>query len=133
MAYRSGGIGCNAVGSLALAVAAGQAAAGLPNDDLVGKWVRRDGASEIAISACGDKICAVNIWVRDPDGSEKPGDELILSLRHTSPTELDGRAYDKRRELSYAMEITFGPAGMRTEGCVLLGLLCKSAEWTRIP
>jgi uncharacterized protein (DUF2147 family) len=100
--------------------------------DIVGYWSRRDGETRISISPCGDALCAVNTWVRDPGGSEKLGDTLVMTLKPDSNSVLSGRAYDQRRDISYSMHISLTPSDMRTSGCVLLGMLCKSAEWTRI-
>lgn len=121
---------------LALAIfgfSAGIRAGGANGPDIIGNWTRQDGETLIRISPCGDAICAVNTWVRDPNGDEKLGDTLMMTMKPKSPTALSGRAYDKRRDRTYSMSISVGPSGMRTSGCVLLGILCKSAEWRRIP
>ena len=99
--------------------------------DPLGEWVRSDHESQIEISPCGPDLCAVNEWVRDPKSSEKAGDVLVMSLQETAPGHLEGQAYDKRRDMSYAMTLSFTESDMRTEGCVLMGLLCRSAEWVR--
>jgi uncharacterized protein (DUF2147 family) len=97
-----------------------------------GEWVRQDGLSRIRVTPCSDKICAVNTWVKDPDGDEKVGDMLVMTLHGRSPSELSGRAHDERRDINFSMTISFGPAGMRTHGCMMLGLLCRTAEWIRV-
>ncbi|WP_158931621.1 DUF2147 domain-containing protein [Acidisphaera sp. S103] len=99
---------------------------------LTGNWARQDGATRINIAPCGDAVCAVNTWVRDPKGNEKLGDTLVMTLKPNTPSDLSGRAYDKRRDMSYSMHISLGPSGMETRGCVLFGVLCKTAEWTRV-
>jgi uncharacterized protein (DUF2147 family) len=106
---------------------AGNAAAA----DVLGKWVRQDGTAQITIAPCGQKLCAVNTWVRDPEGSEKVGDTLVLSLQEASPSAFKGEAYDQRRNMTYAMTISLAAGDMRTHGCMLMGLLCKSADWIR--
>lgn len=68
----------------------------------------------------------------DPKGKESVGDELILTLKPASGTRLKGQAYDVRRQMSFSMTITLQPTAMRTSGCVLLGLVCKNAGWTRL-
>ncbi len=93
--------------------------------------MRQDGGTRIRIRPCGSDPCAVNTWVRDPEAGEKPGDTLVLTLSPRSATVLAGQAYDERRAMTYSMRISIGPADMRTEGCFLFGILCKSAAWTR--
>ena len=116
------------MGALCL-VAAGWA--GAPDAALVGDWTRQDGGTRITIRPCGTELCAVNTWVRDPEGSEKRGDTLVLTLAPRSATVLAGQAYDERRAMTYSMRISVGPADMRTEGCFLFGILCRTAAWTR--
>ncbi len=101
------------------------------NDDPAGVWVRATGETQIEIAPCGEDLCAVNQWVRDADSDEKPGDVLVMSLKPTAPGRFEGEAYDKRRDRRYAMTLSLTPNGMRTEGCVLMGLICRGAEWTR--
>lgn len=97
----------------------------------LGKWARTDGTTRMTVSSCGTQLCAVNTWVNDPSGAEKVGDKLVMTLRQTSPTVLSGSAFDVRRNKSYSMTITLTSDGMKTTGCVLLGVLCKAALWTR--
>jgi uncharacterized protein (DUF2147 family) len=121
------------LGALLLGLSAGAASAANGGPNILGDWARRDGGTRIRISPCGDALCAVNTWVRNPAGDEKPGDTLVMTLEPESPTELSGRAYDKRRDMTFSMNISLGPSGMRTDGCLFLGMLCRSAEWTRVP
>jgi uncharacterized protein (DUF2147 family) len=98
---------------------------------MLGNWLREDGKTRINISPCGDALCATNTWVGDPDSAEKLGDVLVMTLKQDSPNVLSGNAYDRRRRMDYSMHVSVGPSKMRTNGCVLLGLLCKSVEWAR--
>ncbi|MBU6449037.1 MAG: DUF2147 domain-containing protein [Rhodospirillales bacterium] len=98
----------------------------------IGLWVRADGGTKIDITKCGPDYCAVNIWVRDPNGPEKMGDKLVLALTpEASAGVLKGRAYDVRRKMHYIMTMRLTGAHMRTRGCVLFGVICKSAQWNR--
>jgi uncharacterized protein (DUF2147 family) len=99
--------------------------------NIVGGWARQDGTVRITVSPCGDALCAVNTWVRDPDSDEKVGDTLVMTLHPVSPTALSGHAYDQRRRMDFSMHISLGASGMQTKGCVMLDILCKSTEWTR--
>ena len=99
----------------------------------IGQWARADGGTKIDITQCGQDYCAVNIWVRDPAGAEKVGDKLVLALAPTDrPGILKGRAYDVRRNMHYTMTMTLTGAHMRTKGCVVFGIICKSAQWNRV-
>jgi len=99
---------------------------------LNGNWARDDGSTRIEIAPCGADYCAVNTWVKNPNGKEHVGDRLILTLQPASDAVLKGQAYDVRRKLHFSMTITLQAASMHTSGCVLLGIVCKNASWTRI-
>ncbi|MDE1905448.1 MAG: DUF2147 domain-containing protein [Rhodospirillales bacterium] len=108
-----------------------QARASTPSP--LGQWARADGDTKIDITKCGQDYCAVNIWVRDPNGAEKVGDKLVLTLAPTAnPDILKGPAYDVRRKMHYTMSMTLIGTHMRTKGCVLFGVICKSAQWNRV-
>ena len=109
---------------------AGARAAAPPG--LVGNWARDDGTVRISLVACGAAFCATNTWVEKSDHKEKVGDELILNVKPVSASVFQGPAYDVRRKLSFSMTITVQGKAMRTSGCVLLGMICKNADWTRV-
>lgn len=99
---------------------------------LTGNWARDDGGTRIHIAPCGDDLCAINTWVKNPKGKEHVGDELILTLRPVTDSRFKGKAYDVRRKMHFTMSITLQGTTMHTSGCVLLGIICKSASWKRI-
>ncbi len=95
-----------------------------------GVWSREDGAARVRVQPCGQALCAINVWIRDP-GDEKVGDRLVLNVKPTAPGVLEGAAFDPRRNLSFSSRITYSDSVMTTSGCVLGGLLCKSVKWMR--
>lgn len=98
--------------------------------DPAGVWLRGDGNARVRIAACGDKICATNLWIRDTSEGEEPGDKLIMSLTPKSPDTLSGTAYDVKRKRSYSMTMKVSKSALVTRGCILGGVLCKSVNWT---
>ncbi len=101
--------------------------------DPMGNWARDDGSTRVHIAPCGADVCAVNTWVRDPEGREKVGDVLDMTLTPASGSELKGKAHDRRRDMTLSVTLSFTGDQMRTRGCVFFGLLCKSATWHRDP
>jgi uncharacterized protein (DUF2147 family) len=100
--------------------------------DLTGNWMRADGGARIEISRCGTKLCATNTWVRDTNGGEAPGDKIVMTLEQQSDAVLNGEAFDQKRDRTYAVRISIPQAGrMTTRGCVLIGMVCKTIDWTR--
>jgi uncharacterized protein (DUF2147 family) len=72
--------------------------AGAPAADMEGVWMRDDGNARVRIAPCGDKICATNLWIRDPSKGEAPGDLLIMSVKRSSDNEFSGTAYCPKGE-----------------------------------
>lgn len=115
----------------AIIVARGAGAGGGPS--ITGDWSRNDGGSRINIGPCGERLCAVNTWVRDPADGELVGDRLVLALQPRDASALTGEAFDERRNLRYSLLISVNGNAMTTEGCLLSGVLCKSMRWIRVP
>jgi uncharacterized protein (DUF2147 family) len=97
-----------------------------------GVWMRDDGNARVRIAPCGNKMCATNLWIRDASKGEAPGDQLIMSVKRSSDTEFSGTAYDPKRGMSYSVDVTVGNQTMKTKGCVLARLLCKTVGWTQV-
>ena len=112
---------------LVLAQVAGAAAA-----DMDGLWMRDDGNARVRVAPCGEKTCATNLWIRDTSKGEEPGDQLIMSLKRSSDTEFSGTAYDPKRRMTFSLDVTLGNQAMKTKGCVLARLLCKTVGWTQV-
>jgi uncharacterized protein (DUF2147 family) len=106
--------------------------AGAEAADMDGVWMRDDGNARVQIAPCGDKTCATNLWIRDRSKGEAPGDQLIMSVKRSSDTEFSGTAYDPKRGMSYSVDVTVGKQTMKTRGCVLARLLCKTVGWAQV-
>lgn len=100
--------------------------------ELTGLWARGDGKAQVKVERCGDSFCATNVWVRPGTAHERVGDQLIMDVAPVEPGRYEGEAEDVRRGMTYSMTITLGDNAMRTRGCVLGQLLCKSARWTSV-
>ncbi|WP_244435506.1 DUF2147 domain-containing protein [Martelella sp. AD-3] len=98
--------------------------------ELMGVWARGDGKAQVRVDRCGEDLCATNIWVKPGTRHERVGDKLIMDVEPVSQSRYEGKARDVRRGMTYSMEISLEGAAMRTRGCVLGKLICKSADWT---
>jgi uncharacterized protein (DUF2147 family) len=97
-----------------------------------GVWMRDDGNARVRIAPCGNKMCATNLWIRDASKGEAPGDQLIMSVKRSSDTGFSGTAYDPKRGMTYSVDVTVGNQALKTRGCVLARLLCKTVRWTEV-
>ena len=116
---------------IAILVAGTAGAGGGPT--ITGDWSRKDGGTRINIGPCGELLCAVNTWIRDPAEGELVGDRLVLALQPRDSNALTGEAFDERRKLRYSLLISVNGNAMTTEGCLVSGVLCKSLRWIRVP
>lgn len=92
--------------------------------------MRGDGNALVRIAPCGDKVCATNLWIRDPSKGEAVGDKLVMSLEPRSAASFSGTAYDPKRKLRYSIVVTASGGGLTTRGCFLGKMLCKDVTWT---
>lgn len=104
-------------------------AAGAASTALDGVWMRDDGNARVRIAACGDKICATNLWIGDTSKGEAPGDKLVMDLSRQPDGTFSGTAYDAKRDSTYAMTVTVAPGQLTTRGCILGKLLCRDVGW----
>ncbi|RYE30165.1 MAG: DUF2147 domain-containing protein [Hyphomicrobiales bacterium] len=113
---------------LALILAA-MSAGGAAANDLDGTWLRDDGNARVRIAPCGDNICATNLWIGDTSKGEAVGDKLVMTLARQADGTFSGKAYDAKRDWTYAMTITATPRTLTTRGCVVGGLICRDVNW----
>jgi uncharacterized protein (DUF2147 family) len=122
-----------AVPALAGAQEASLATATPAPSDISGTWMRSDGSARIHVASCGNQICATNTWLRDTDGDEAVGDKLVMSLTPSGQAAFSGFGYDVKRDKKYSLQISLeGGSRMKTEGCVLAGIVCKTMRWMRL-
>ena len=113
-----------------LSVASGAMAQAPSPADTKGEWTRGDGNARVKIVPCGDAMCATNIWVKDTSRGEAVGDVLVMSVKPKGDS-LVGSAFDRKRNLKYAMEIKVEESRLLARGCIIGGLVCKSMGWSR--
>jgi len=109
------------------------ATAASASPDITGVWARGDGKAQVRIEPCGEHFCATNIWVKETARGEAVGDVLVMMVKPDGADRLAGKAYDRKRKLTYSMEIRIEPQRLKSRGCVLGGLACRSVAWTRVP
>lgn len=101
-----------------------------PND-IFGTWLRGDGAARVKMAACGNDICATNLWIKDPAGQkEKVGDRLVFRIAPKGDG-WSGSGYDPQRNLNLSATLKAAGDSMQTTGCVLGDIICRSTQWTR--
>ncbi|MDE2579401.1 MAG: DUF2147 domain-containing protein [Hyphomicrobiales bacterium] len=118
--------------SEALAITVAMAAPAVAQSAPHGLWIRGDGAAVVRFEPCGRQLCATNTVIRDQTNGESVGDRLVLSVKPDGAGRLSGKAYDVKRNRTYAIDMRFTDTTMTTRGC-LLGVLCKTVSWRKAP
>ena len=119
----------------ALVVSAAVLAASIPDalaGDAKGDWARDNGASKIRIASCsGEALCGSIVWLRDPSGPAKLGQQVFFDMKPKSENVWTGTAFNPEDGKTYSGKMTLSGDHLVTAGCVLGGLICKSISWTR--
>jgi uncharacterized protein (DUF2147 family) len=97
-----------------------------------GAWARDDGIVKVVIKPCGEAICVINTWIKPGVTTEKVGERVVMNIKQQDASRWEGTAFDPQREITMKISVEVQPGQMKTQGCVLGGLLCKSVDWTRI-
>ena len=143
MACRLGVIGLLLAASLAAAGAYAQAI------EPGGVWLTQAGDARVRVSKCGEGICGVIVWLREPidPATGRPATDnknpnpalttrpmiglpLFSGMQPAGPNRWSGQIYNADDGNMYASSISLaGPDSLRVEGCV--GALCGGETWTR--
>jgi uncharacterized protein (DUF2147 family) len=115
----------------------------------MGIWLTQAGDAKVRVSKCGEAICGVVVWLRDPinpangqpmvdDKNPNPalakrpmiGLPLFTNMRISGPNKWSGHIYNADDGGTYVSNISVaGSDTLRVEGCV--GALCGGESWTR--
>ena len=99
--------------------------------DIVGVWLRDNGESKIRMAPCGGGVCGHISWMKTPG---KNGGHVGQKVFYDMKPDGDGwkgTAFNPEDGKTYTGKATISGQTMTTKGCVLGGLICKSASWTR--
>jgi len=134
------------VSSSALAAAPALAA------DPFGTWLTEDKKAQVRIENCGGALCGKIVWLKepiDPDTSKPKTDKknvdaakqsrpllgvpIVLGMKPSgTANKWDGQVYNAEDGNTYSGSFTLtGASTADLKGCVMGGLICKTAVWTR--
>jgi uncharacterized protein (DUF2147 family) len=103
-------------------------------DDILGTWSRDNGAVHVKFDRCGDAICGNIAWLR-PGAKTKAevGQRLFFDMRPDGTNSWTGKAVNPDNGSIYSGKMSIEGATLSTSGCMIGGLICKSANWRRVP
>jgi uncharacterized protein (DUF2147 family) len=100
-------------------------------DDVLGTWARDNGAVHVKFEPCGDAICGNIVWLR-PDSKAKLGTRVFYDMRPNGTNSWTGKAISPDNGSLYSGKMSIEGSTLITSGCVVAGLICKSANWRRV-
>lgn len=99
--------------------------------DATGVWLRDTGASRVRIAPCGDALCGSIVWLRDKSGPAKLGQRVFFDMKAQGAGRWSGSAFNPEDGKTYSGTMSVSGNTLTTSGCVLGGLICRSANWSR--
>jgi uncharacterized protein (DUF2147 family) len=103
-------------------------------DEVLGTWLRDNGALRVKFEPCGDAICGNVVWLKPgSDSKAKVGQRLFFDMRPTGANSWTGKAASPDSGSVYSGKMSIEQSTLSTSGCIVGGLICKSANWKRVP
>jgi uncharacterized protein (DUF2147 family) len=120
--------------------------------DPMGTWHTEEGKAVVRIAACGPALCGTIVSlkeVNDPDTGKPKTDknnadsslrnrpmigvQIVLGMKPSgTANKWSGQVYNAEDGKTYSGSLTLQDANtIKLEGCILGGLVCKAATWTR--
>ena len=100
--------------------------------DLAGTtWLRETGASRVKFAPCGEALCGSIVWLKDPNGPAKLGQQVFFDMKPDGAGQRAGQAFNPEDGKTYSGKMTLSGATLTTAGCVFGGLICKSTNWSK--
>lgn len=109
-----------------------------------GTWLRETGSSRIRVASCGGALCGTITWLKEPrndvnnpDAAKKKkpllGTTIFFGMKPSKSNQWKGNAYNPEDGKTYTGYMTLqGENSLKTQGCALGGLVCRSVTWTRV-
>jgi uncharacterized protein (DUF2147 family) len=103
-------------------------------EEVLGTWTSDEEVMHVKFDPCGDALCGNVVWVRpDSDVKAKVGQRLFYDMRRDGANSWSGKAVSPSNGSVYLAKISVEGSNLSLTGCVVNGLICKSAKWRRVP
>lgn len=117
----------------ALAVLFAAVSSGLPAhaEGVSGVWLNEAGTSKVRITNCGDAMCGHIVWVTGDKSPAKVGQRVFYDMKPSGENVWQGSAFDPESNKTYSGTMALAGNALKTSGCALGGLVCRSISWRR--
>lgn len=103
-------------------------------DDVLGIWLRDNGRVQVKFETCGDAVCGNIVWLKPgSDSKARVGQRLFFDMRPSGANSWTGKAASPDDGSIYSGKMSVEGSTLITSGCIVGGLICKSANWRRVP
>ena len=97
-----------------------------------GKWVRPSTGTQINFYACGGKLCAKIVAVKDQSRQKTVGTVIIKGMTKAGDNKWEGDLLDVESGKTYSGVATLESASaLNLKGCVA-GLFCRGETWAKV-
>jgi uncharacterized protein (DUF2147 family) len=117
--------------SALIVVAFGAGGDGALAQEAEGFWTRDDGAARIQFSSCGPALCGVIVWLKSAASKAHVGQQVFFDMTRADQNSWKGKAFNPEDGRTYSGKMTLSGKSLKTSGCVLGGLFCKTVIWRR--
>lgn len=100
--------------------------------DPYGQWVRPSTGTQISFYACGGKLCAKIVAVKDETRKKTVGTVIIKGMTKSGDNKWEGDLLNTDDGKIYSGVATLeSPTALNLKGCVAM-VLCKGETWAKI-
>jgi len=97
-----------------------------------GTWVRPSTGTQVQFYACGGKLCAKVVSVKDEARKKEVGTVIMKGAAKTGDSTWEGDLLDAESGKVYSGVVTLESASaLNLKGCVM-AMLCKGETWSRV-
>lgn len=114
-----------------LLVAAASGATQARAEDVQGVWTRDDGAVKVEFTSCGGAVCGSVSWLKGAAGAAKVGQRVFFDMVRSDQITWTGKAFNPEDGRIYSGKMVLSGKKLKTSGCVMGGLICKTVVWLR--
>jgi uncharacterized protein (DUF2147 family) len=100
-------------------------------DELSGTWLHEKGNVQVRFEPCGEVSCGTIVWVKPgAETKAKVGQRVFFDMRPDGRNSWSGKGAADGSVC--VTKVSVDGASLTTSGCIISGVLCKSANWTRV-
>ena len=100
-------------------------------EDVQGVWTRDDGAVKVEFTPCGAAVCGAVAWLKPSSSPAKVGQRVFFDMMRSDQITWTGKAFNPEDGRTYAGKMVLSGKKLKTSGCVMGGLICKTVVWMR--